>query len=110
MGQVIEFESLARSTTTAKWPPDHQRGKVIPFMSQRKALYKPVCTVYEELDSESPRWPDRDEAFYRAALEYAQAANTGRRAPVEELFGHHGEELFGVLILDLFSDGSQIGS
>ena len=110
MGQVIEFESLARSTTTAKWPPYHQQGKVIPFMSQRKALYKPVCAVYEELDSESPRWPDRDKAFYHVALDHAQAANTGRRAPSGELFGHHGEELFGMLILDLFSDASPIGS
>jgi hypothetical protein len=72
MAQVIEFETLARFTPTVKWTPDHQRGKVIPFISQKKALYKPVCAAYEELDSESSRWPDCDEAFYRAALEYAQ--------------------------------------
>jgi hypothetical protein len=55
MAQVIEFEILARFTPTVKWPPDDQRGKVIPFRSQRKALYKPVGAAYEELDSESSR-------------------------------------------------------
>lgn len=72
MAQVIEFKTLARFTPTVKWTPNHQRGKVIPFISQRGALYKPVCPAYEELDSESSRWPDRDEALYRASLEYAQ--------------------------------------
>jgi hypothetical protein len=72
MAQVIEFETLARFTPTAKWSRDDQRGKVIPFMSQRAALHKPVCVAYEELDSESPRWRDRDEAFCRAVLEHAQ--------------------------------------
>jgi hypothetical protein len=72
MAQVIEFETLARFTPTVKWPRDDQRGKVIPFMSQRKASYKPVCAVHEKLDSECSRRPDRDEAFYRAGLEYAQ--------------------------------------
>jgi hypothetical protein len=72
MAQVIEFETLARFTPPVKWTPNHQRGKVIPFISPRKALYKPVCAAYEELDSESSRWPDRDEALYRASLEYAQ--------------------------------------
>jgi hypothetical protein len=70
MAHVIEFE--ARFTPTVKRTPDHQRGKVIPFISRRKALYKPVCAAYEELDSDSSRWPDRDEAFYRASVEYAQ--------------------------------------
>jgi hypothetical protein len=41
-------------------------------MPQRKALCKPVCAANEELDSKSSRRPDRDETFYRAALEYAQ--------------------------------------
>jgi hypothetical protein len=72
MAQVIEFESLARFTPTSKWPRDDQRGKVIPFISQRKALYKPVCAAYEELQSQSSRWPNCDDAFYRVALEYAQ--------------------------------------
>ena len=71
MAQVIEFETLT-FTPRVKWSPDDQRGKVIPFRSQRKASYKPVCAAYEKLDSESSRWPDRDEAFYRPGLEYAQ--------------------------------------
>jgi hypothetical protein len=83
MAQVIEFETLPRSTPTVKWPPDDQRGKVIPFMSQRKALYKPVCAAYEELDSESSRWPDRDEALYWASLEYAQPLILEEEPPLE---------------------------
>ena len=52
MAQVIEFETLT-FTPRVKWSPDDQRGKVIPFRSQRKASYKPVCAAYEKLDSES---------------------------------------------------------
>jgi hypothetical protein len=38
MAQVIEFDTLARSTPTVKWPPDEQWGKVIPFMSPRREV------------------------------------------------------------------------
>jgi hypothetical protein len=70
MAQVIEFDTLARFTPTVKWPLDEQRGKVIPFMSQqREVLDELVCAVYEELDAESSRWPERDEALCHAALE-----------------------------------------
>jgi hypothetical protein len=110
MAQVIEFETLARFTPTVKWPPDGQRGKVIPFMSQRKALYKPIGAAYEDLDSESSRWPDRDEALYRAALEYAQPLILEDEPLLEYSSKLNGEELFGVLILGLFSDGSPFGS
>jgi hypothetical protein len=108
MAQVIEFETLARFNPTGKWTPDHQRGNVIPFVSQRKALYKPVCAADEELDSESSWWLDRDEAFYRAALEYARPLILEEETPTGGLLRHHGEELFGILILGLFSDGSPI--
>ena len=110
MAQVIEFETLARFTPTVKWTPNHQRGKVIPFISQRKALYKPVCAAYEELDSESSRWPDRDEALYRASLEYAQPLILEEEPLLENSSNINGEELFGVLILGLVSDGSPFGS
>ena len=109
MAQVIEFETLARFTPTVKWTPNHQRGKVIPFISQRKALYKPVCAAYEELDSESSRWPDRDEALYRASLDYSQPLIL-EEPLVENSSNINGEELFGVFILGLFSDGSPFGS
>jgi hypothetical protein len=70
MAQVIEFDTLVRFTPTVNLPPDEQRGKVIPFMSQqREVLDELVCAAYEELDSESSRWPERDEALYHAALE-----------------------------------------
>jgi hypothetical protein len=68
MAQVIEFCTLARLTPTVKWPPDEQRGKVIPFMSQRGASDELVCAAYEELDSESSRWPERDGAPIRPRL------------------------------------------
>ena len=110
MAQVIEFETLARFTTTAKWPLDRQRGTVTPFISQRKASYKPVCAAYKELDSESSRWPDRGEAFYRAALEYAQPLILEEESLLENSSSINGEELFGVIILGLFSDGSPFGS
>ena len=110
MAQVIEFETLARFTPTVKWTPNHQRGKVIPFISQRKALYKPVCATYEELDSESSRWPDRDEALYGASLEYAQPLKLEEEPLLENSSNINGEELFGALILGLFSDGSPFGS
>ena len=62
MAQVIEFDTLARFTTTVKWPLDEQRGRVIPFMSQRREVSDElVCAAYEELDSESSRWPERAE-------------------------------------------------
>jgi hypothetical protein len=70
MAQLIEFDTLARFTPTVKWPPDEQRGKVIPFMSPRREVSDElVCAAYEELDSESFRWPECDEAAYHAALE-----------------------------------------
>jgi hypothetical protein len=69
MAQVIEFDTLARFTSTIKWAPDEQRGKVIPFMPQREVSDELVCAAYEELGSESSRWPERDEAPHQAALE-----------------------------------------
>jgi hypothetical protein len=68
MAQVIEFDTLARFTPTVKWPPNEQRGKVIPFMSQREVSEELVCAAYEELDPESSRWPERDEARIRPRL------------------------------------------
>lgn len=110
MAQVIEFETLARFTPTVKWTPNHQRGKVIPFISKRKAFYKPVCAAYEELDSESSRWPDRDEALFRASLGYAQPLILEEEPLLENSSNINGEEFFGVLMLGLFSDGSPLGS
>ena len=70
MAQVIEFNTLARFTPTVNWPPDEQRGKVIPFMSQqREELDALVCAAHEKLDSVCCRWPECDEALYHAALE-----------------------------------------
>ena len=70
MAQVIEFYTLLRFTPTVKWRSDEQRGKVIPFMSQPWELADElVCAAYEELDSESFRWPERDGATCHAALE-----------------------------------------
>jgi hypothetical protein len=43
MAQVIEFYTLARFTPTVNWTPDEQRGKVIPFMSQREVSDELVC-------------------------------------------------------------------
>ena len=110
MAQVIEFETLARVTPTVKWTPNHQRGKVIPFISQRKALYRPVCAAYEELDSESSRWPDRDEALYRASLEFARPLLLEEEPLLENSSNINVEELFGVLIPGLVSDSSPFGS
>ena len=97
MAQVIEFDTLARFTPTVKWAPDEQRGKVIPFMSQREVPDELVSAAHEQLDSESSRWPERDEAPYQAALEQEQPLRTGRRAPFRELFERHGEKIFGVV-------------
>jgi hypothetical protein len=71
MAQVIEFHTLARVTPTVKWPPDEQRGKVIPFMPEWEVSDELVCAAYEELDSEFS--PERDEGPYQAALEQAQS-------------------------------------
>jgi hypothetical protein len=57
MAQVIEFDTLARFTSTVKWAPDEQRGKVIPFMPQREVLDELICAAREELP-----WHERDEA------------------------------------------------
>ena len=109
MAQVIEFETQTRFTTTVKWTPNQQRGKVVPFKSQRKASYTPVCAAYEEIDAESSRWPDRDEALYQASLQYAQPLILEEEPLSENSSSINGEELFGVLILGLFSDGSPFG-
>jgi hypothetical protein len=70
MAQVIEFDTLGHFNPTVNWPSDEQRGKVIPFMAQQpEVLVELVCAAYEDLDSESSRWPERDEAAYYAALE-----------------------------------------
>ena len=70
MAQVIEFDTLARFTPAVKPTPNGQRGKVIPFMSQRWELADElVCAAYEELDSEPSRWPEPDEVACHAALE-----------------------------------------
>jgi hypothetical protein len=69
-------------------------------------LYKPDCAAYEEPDSESSRWPDRDEALYRAALEYVQPLILEEEPLLENSSNINGEERFGVLILGFFSEGS----
>ncbi|HEX4166085.1 MAG TPA: hypothetical protein VHZ55_11485 [Bryobacteraceae bacterium] len=70
VAQVIEFDTLARFTPAVKRRTGEQRGKVIPFMSQPWELADElVCAAYEELDSESSRWPECDEAAFHAALE-----------------------------------------
>jgi hypothetical protein len=70
MPQLIEFDTLARFTPTVKWPPGEERGKVIPFMSQRREVSDAlVCAAYGELYSVSSRWFECDEAPYHAALE-----------------------------------------
>ena len=69
MAQVIEFYTLARFTPTVKWLPDEERGKVIPFMSQRGGFDELVCAAYGELDSEFSQWLERDEAPHGATIE-----------------------------------------
>jgi hypothetical protein len=69
MAQIIAFDTLARFTPTVQWRPDEERGKVIPFISQREVLDELACAAYEEPDSASSRWPERDEAHYHFALE-----------------------------------------
>ena len=70
MAQVIEFDTLTRVTPTVKWPPDEQRGKVIPFISQRwEVSDELVCATDEKLDSKSSWWSECDEALYYAAFE-----------------------------------------
>ena len=111
VAQVIEFDTLARFTPAVKRRTGEQRGKVIPFISQRwEVSDELVCAAYEELDSESSRWPDRDEALYRAALEYAQPLILEEEPLLENASNINGEELFGVLTMGLFSDGSPFGS
>jgi hypothetical protein len=96
MAQVIEFHTLARVTPTVKWPPE-QRGKVIPFMSQWEVSDELVCAAYEELDSESSRWRERDEPRYHAALEQAQPLRLEEEPLLENSFERHVEKVFGVV-------------
>ena len=69
MAQVIEFYTLTRFTPTVKWLPDEERGKVIPFMSQRGVFDELVCAAYGELDSEFSQWLERDEAPHGTTIE-----------------------------------------
>jgi hypothetical protein len=110
MAQVIEFDTLARFTPTIKWAPDEQRGKVIPFMSQREVSDELVCAAYEELDSESFRWPERNEAPYQAALEQAQPLIVEEKPLWENSSNAMAKSSSVWSILGLFSDGSPIGS
>jgi hypothetical protein len=110
MAQVIEFDTLARLTPTVKWPPDEQRGKVIPFLSQREVSDELVCAAYEELDSESSRWPERDEAPYQAALEQAQLIGLEEEPLLENSANAVAKRSSVSFTLGLFSSGSLIGS
>ena len=109
MAQVIEFDTLARITPTVKWACGEQRGKIIPFMCQREVSDELVCAAYEELDSESFRWSERDKASYQAALKQAQPL----RLDEEAFWGTlrtPWRKLFVASILARFSNGSLIGS
>lgn len=75
MAQVIEFYTRAGLTPTVKRPTNEQRGKVVSFMSQREVLDELVCAAYEEVDSESSRWPD--EAAYQVILNSSAAETDG---------------------------------
>jgi hypothetical protein len=109
MAEVIEFDTLTRFTPTVKWAPDEQRGKVIPFMSQREVSDELVCAAYEELDSESSRWPEHNEAPHQAAPEQAQPLIV--EEPLWENSSNAVAKSSSVWsILGLFSDGSPIGS
>jgi hypothetical protein len=89
MAEVIEFQTLARFTPKIKWSAtDQQRGKVIPFLSNREASDEAVCAPYEELDLE-PSQPPR------------------LRITV---FERNGESILGPVHAGLFSDGSPIQS
>lgn len=109
MAQVIEFYTLARFTPTVKWAPDEQRGKVIPFMSPREVSDELVCAAYEEFESESPRWPERDEAPYQAALERAQPLRLEEEPSLENSSNAMAKRSSVSSIQGVFSDGSLIG-
>jgi hypothetical protein len=109
MAQVIEFDTLARFTPTAKWAPDEQRGKVIPFMSRREVPDELVCAAHEELDSEPFRWPERDEAHYQAALEQAQLLRLEEEPHLENSSNAMAKRSSVSSILGFFSNGSLIG-
>jgi hypothetical protein len=106
MAQVIEFDTLARFTPTVKWAPDEQRGKVIPFMPEREVSDELVCAAYEELDSESSRWSERDQAPYQAALEQAQPLRLAEEPLLENSSNAMAKRSSVSSILGLFSGGS----
>ena len=109
MAQLIEFDTLTRFTPTVKWRPDERRGKVIPFMPQREVSDELVPEAHEELDLDSSPYPERDDAFYQAALDQAQPIRLEEES--EDCFQRRVEKVFGVVhILGFFSDGSSIGS
>ena len=109
MAQVIEFDTLARFTPTVMWAPDEQRGKVIPFMPQWEVSDELVCAAYEEVDLESSRWPERDEAPYQAALGHAQPLRLAEEPRLENSSNAMAKGSSVSSILSLFSDGSPIG-
>jgi hypothetical protein len=110
MAQVIEFDTPTRFTPTVMWAPDEQRGKVIPFMPQREVWDELVCAAYEEVYSESSWWPERDEAPYQAALDYAQPLRPAEEPLLENSSNAMAKRSSVLSILSLFSDGSPIGS
>jgi hypothetical protein len=110
MTQVIEFHTLARFTPTVKWAPDEQRGKVIPFISQREVSDEVACMAYEELDSESSRWSERDETPYQSGLEYARPLRLEEKPLLENSSNAMAKSSAVLSILSIFPDGSPIGS
>ena len=110
MAQVIKFDTLARFTPTVMRGPDEQRGKVIPFMPQPEVPDELVCAAHEELDSESSRWPERDEAPYQAALEQAQPLRLEEEPLLENSSNAMAKRSSVSSILGFFSNGSLIGS
>jgi hypothetical protein len=84
MAEIIEFQTQARFTPKIKWSStDQQRGKVIPFLSNREASDEAVCAPYES--SQPPRLGIT-------------------------VFERNGESILDLVHAGLFSDGNPIWS
>lgn len=70
MAQVIEFATLARFIPAVKGALVEKRGKIIPFMSQREVPDELIYAADEELDSECPFWPERDDPPIRPSFSW----------------------------------------
>ena len=89
MAKIIEFCTGSHLIPIVKQPVSEERGKVIPFISQREVGDETACVTFEQLVLEPSGWREWGGILYHEALEYAQPPIPDGR-PLVKIFELHG--------------------